>query len=389
MTGTTDRAAILGIGRAAFEKKSQRMIETLALDSIIAALDDAELEIGDIDGVLTFGLGDTISAAGIATLTGMPNVGFISTLDGGGNVVVSAVGYAAAAVQSGLAKKVLVVRALKARTGKRLGGTDEPEHLSTAGIRQFTGPYGWTAYSHTFALVARRYMIENGISDTLMYDGMKAVAQTARRYSSRNPRALMRDLISDDDYASSPMIADPFRRLDCCLESDGACALIVGMPSARDRGAVEITAFREGGGPMPGGDLLAFLEWDNWSKVYAHFVAQDLYAQAGLGPTDMDLAILYDNFTTNVISQLEGFGFCGPGEAIDFVVDGNIGPGGSLPVNTHGGLLAEAYNHGLNGVLEAYDQLRDRGAGVQLSEPVHALVASGGVGVGSAMILSR
>lgn len=386
---TTRKAAILGIGRSAFEKKSAEPIEALANDAIWSALNDAGLDIDDIDGVITFSLADTIPATGIATLLGMPRVGYMSTLDGGGNVVVSAVGYAAAAVQAGLASRILVVRALKARTGKRLGGTDEPEHLNTSGIRQFTGPYGWTAYLHTFSLVARRYMAEYDIGEEKMHGGLRAVVQTSRLYSSANPRAIMRDLISDDDYANSPLLSDPLRRADCCLESDGACALVVGFPDSADSSPVEIVAFREGGGPLPGGDLLAFLEWQDWSKIYANYVAEELYASAGIGPSDIDFAMLYDCFSSNILSQLEGFRFCGDGEAIDFVLEGNLSPGHSLPVNPHGGLLSEAYNHGLNGVLEAYDQLRGRSEGIQLDRAQTCLVASGGVGVGSAMILAR
>lgn len=380
-------SAILGVGRSKFEKRTSKSIGELAIDAATAAINDAGLNRDQIDAVVTFTLGDTIPAAGISTILGLPSPRVALTIEGGGNVFVSAMGTSAALVLSGAASRVLCVRALKARSGKRLGGTNEPEYISTKGTRQFTGPYGWSAYAHTFALVAKRFMMRYGIQDDAMAGAMFEVVRAERAFAVRNPRAIMRDNVSREQYSESPMVSDPIRIVDCCLESDGACALIIGRADQASTTPIRILSFVEGGGRWPGDDLLAFLDWDDWSTIYASYVAAELYREAGLSPSDIDFAMLYDNFSSNVLMQLEAFGFCEPGGVVEHMQRDGISELARVPVNPHGGLMAEAYVHGMNGVAEAVDQLRGRAEGVQLARHSACLVASGGVGAGSAMIL--
>jgi acetyl-CoA acetyltransferase len=173
------------------------------------------------------------------------------------------------------------------------------------------------------------------------------------------------------------MIADPLRLLDCCQESDGAVAIVVtSTERARDlkAGAVPIVAAAQGSAA----DQFVMTSYfrDDLGIPEIGVVGRDLWRQSGLGPADIDTAVLYDHFTPYVLMQLEELGFCGPGEAKDFIADGAIEIDGKLPVNTHGGQLGEAYIHGMNGIAEAVRQLRGTSVN-QVAGAQHVLVTAG------------
>lgn len=251
---------------------------------------------------------------------------------------------------------------------------------------QYQAPYGYVAPPQQFAMYARAHMLRYGTRAE--HFGRLAVTQRAN--AVKNPRALMRTPITLDDYLSSRWIAEPFRLLDCCLETDGACAVVVTTAErARSlrRPPVLISGAAWGGGTshLSGGGA-------DPTVTAAAALAPRLYAQAGLGPGEVDVAELYDCFTYSVIVQLEDYGFCAKGEGGPYVESGATALDGPLPVNTHGGFLSEGYVHGLNHVAEAVSQLRgdagDRqvpGAEVALStsQPGYILPAT------SALILRR
>jgi acetyl-CoA acetyltransferase len=204
----------------------------------------------------------------------------------------------------------------------------------------------------------------------------------ARKHAATNPKAFFYGKpITHEDHQASRMIADPLRLLDCCQESDGAVAVVVVRTERAKSLRQKPVLIRAAAQGSPAGTLglAGFYRADIAPRDECAATARQLYATARLTPKDMQVAILYDHFGPTVLASLEGYGFCGYGEAKDFIKNGNIEIGGSLPVNTHGGQLGEAYIHGMNGLAEAVRQLR--GQAVNQVPGVHNVLVSAGSGV--------
>jgi len=224
---------------------------------------------------------------------------------------------------------------------------------------------------------------------------MGAVAVSTRAHAQHNRRAIMAGRpMTMEDYLASRPVSDPFRLFDCCLESDGACAVVVTTAErAADirRGAVDIVASAQGTvrGFGHGQYSNVSMPDDDYSSAGARSVAARLWGRAGIGPGDIDVAEIYDHFTALVLLSLEDFGFCGRGEGGPFAASGALEwPGGSLPTNTHGGSLSEAYVHGLNHVVEGVRQLRDEST-CQVRNAETVLVTSAAGVPTSALVLGR
>ena len=213
----------------------------------------------------------------------------------------------------------------------------------------------------------------------------------ARRHAATNPKAWFHGRpISLAEHQRSRWIVEPLRLLDCCQESDGAVAVVVtSLERARDlrQPPVRIAAAAQGA-TTDQQMMTRYYSPDITGLPEMGLVARQLYAMAGIGPEDVQTAILYDHFTPFVLVQLEEFGFCGRGEAKDFVREGRIELGGSLPVNTHGGQIGEAYIHGMNGIAEGVRQVR--GTSVNPVPGVEHVVVTAGTGVPtSGIVLGR
>jgi acetyl-CoA acetyltransferase len=379
-----DQAAIAGVGWAGYSKDSGVSTLTLALRAIGAALDDAGLDLAAVDGVATHGVGDSTPATVVAAALGLRDVRFVLDQVGGGGVSATAVGYAAMAVALGQADTVVIWRALNARSEFRMGGTGRA--APALAEFQYQVPYGYLAPPQQFAMIARAYLNTGRVSEKVL--GTVAVIQ--RAYAQRNPHAMMRTPITLEDYLASPWVAEPLRRLDCCLESDAAVALVVTSTTraaALRQPTVLISGFATGGG-------MTLYNAGRTALVpsAARDLAPRLYASAGIGPAQVDIAELYDAFTFLVPLQLEDYGLVPAGEVGPFILDGGTGPGGRLPVNTHGGHLSEGYVHGLNHVAEAVIQLRGAAGDRQVPGAAVALVSGQPGYVGgatSALILRR
>lgn len=365
-----DRTAVVGVGYTPFSKNSGVSTLTLAIDAIMAAVADAGLTIDDVDGIATHRVGDSTPPWVVAPALGVPEVRWFLDQFGGGSVSHSVVAQAAMAVTAGVADTVVCYRAINARSEFRMGGTGR----GAAPIfdAQYQAPYGYFAPAQQFAMYARTHMTKYGTTSEQF--GRVAVKQ--RAYAVKNPRALKRDPITLEDYLASRWIAEPFRLLDCCLETDGACAIVITTAErARDlrRPPVVIS-----GAAWGGGDSFFSGTGTDFTVTEAARIAPRLYAMAGVGPGDIDVAEIYDCFTYSVIVQLEDYGFCAKGEGGPFAAET------TLPVNTHGGFLSEGYVHGMNHVAEAVSQLRgtagDRqvpGARVALSTAQPGYVLAG------------
>jgi len=379
-----DRAAIAGIGWTEYSKNSGVSTLTLALRAIAAALADAGLTVHDVDGVACHRVGDSVPAVLVAQSLGVQDLRFHYDLFGGGSASAGVLGGAAMAVATGQADCVVCWRAINARSEFRMGGTgraapDTPEY-------QYLIPYGHVTPPQHFAMYARAYLERYGVAP----EDLGRVAIQQRAHAVVNPRAMMRAPLSMDDYLASRWIVEPFRLFDCCLETDAAVALVVTSPErARDLRQVPVLI---SGAVYGSGHTLFSNHRGDWATSAAATMSGRLYAMAGVGPGDIDVAELYDAFTPLVLLQLEDYGFCAKGEAAALVADGATALGGRLPVNTHGGHLSEGYVHGLNHAIEAVSQLRwasgerqVEGAEVALSTGQPGYVA----GSSSAVVLRR
>jgi acetyl-CoA acetyltransferase len=374
------KAVVAGVGQTELTRASGRTVLDQAVEAIRLATADADLAVDDVDGILTYHMNDSVPAPIIAKSLGLERLRWHNDIAGGGTQCASILLDAAMAIEAGLAESIVVVRAMNGRSGKRMGQVALA--LPDAIEEQFTVPYGLLGPVHQFALACARFLHDRDMTST----DLGRVAVQLRRNATANPRAIMRDEITLDDYFASPIMATPLRRLDCCQETDGACALVVtsaarGHPAARP--PVAIHAGVRGGGL----GATAMDRADDTTAIFSRFIAEPLLAAAGMTLSDVDVALLYDAYTFLVLEQLEDFGFCGRGEAGEYVAAGGIAPCGTTPVNPHGGLLSEGYVHGLNNVLEAVRQLRGDGVN-QVPDAAVALCTGFGGGYGSGLVLT-
>jgi acetyl-CoA acetyltransferase len=379
-----DRTAIVGVGYTPFSKASGATTLTLALRAIAAALEDAGLKPADVDGLATFRVGDSVLPMVVAQSLGIQDLRFHLDLFGGGSISHAMVGQAALALHAGVADTIVCYRALNARSGFRMGGTGRP--LVDAVETQFQAPYGYFTPPQQFAMEARAHMARYGTQSE--HFGQIAVQQ--RAFARDNERAMMRGPMTLDDYLAARFVVEPFRLFDCCLETDGAVALVL-TRADRARDLRQVPVLIRGAAWGGGQNLYSNQNFDT-TRTAAADMAPRLYAMAGVGPSDFDLAELYDCFTYSVLVQLEDYGFCAKGEGGPFVASGATARGGALPVNTHGGFLSEGYVHGLNHVGEAVSQLRHTAGARQVEGAELALsTAQPGYVAGStaALVLRR
>lgn len=382
------RAAIAGIGATDFSKESGRSELRLAAEAVTAALADAGLTPADVDGLTTFTM-DTNLQVAVARATGIPQLKFFSHIGYGGGAACATVQQAAMAVATGVADVVVAYRAFNERSVSRFGqfSTSLAAAPTSSGIDAgWSYPHGLGTPAAQVAMVARRYMHIYGATSADF--GRIAVAD--RKHAAVNPDAFFYNKpITLDDHQKSRWIAEPLHLLDCCQESDGGVAIVVtSVERARDlpNPAAVITAAAQGSGA----DQYVMTSYYRDALTglpEMGLVGDQLWEQSGLRPDDIQTAILYDHFTPFVLMQLEELGFCGRGEAKDFIADGAIEIGGKLPINTHGGQLGEAYIHGMNGIAEGVRQLR--GTSVNQVENVENVLVTAGTGVPtSGLVLS-
>ncbi|MBP2404115.1 lipid-transfer protein [Streptomyces syringium] len=363
------RAAVVGIGATDFSKDSGRSELALAAEAVRAALADAGLTAADVDGMVTFTM-DTSPEITVAQATGIGELSFFSRVHYGGGAACATVQQAALAVASGLAEVVVCYRAFNERSGRRFGAGVQRREPSAEGVALgWALPFGLLTPASWVAMAARRYLHTYGLEPEVFGH----VAVTARRHAATNPAAHFHGRpITLADHAASRWIAEPLRLLDCCQETDGGQALVVtSVERARTlrHPPAMIAAAAQGAGRAQE-QMTSFYRDDLTGLPEMGVVARQLWRTSGLTPDDIDVGIVYDHFTPFVLTQLEEFGFCPPGEGAAFVASG------ALPLNTHGGQLGEAYLHGMNGVAEAVRQLRGTAVN-QVAGARHALVTAG------------
>ncbi|MFE0047457.1 lipid-transfer protein [Streptomyces albireticuli] len=349
--GLSGAAAVVGVGATEFSKDSGRSELALAAEAVRAALADAGLGPGDVDGLVTFTM-DTSPEITVAQAVGIGELTFFSRVHYGGGAACATVHQAALAVAAGAAEVVVCYRAFNERSGRRFGAGVRRREPTAEGVALgWALPFGLLTPASWVAMAARRYLHTYGLTP----EAFGHVAVTGRRHAAANPAAYFHGRpITLADHAASRWIAEPLRLLDCCQETDGGQAVVVtSVDRARTlpHPPAVIVAAAQGAGRAQE-QMTSFYRDDLTGLPEAGAVARQLWRSSGLTPGDIDVGILYDHFTPFVLMQLEEYGFCGPGEAADFVA------AGALPLNTHGGQLGEAYLHGMNGIAEAVRQLR-------------------------------
>jgi acetyl-CoA acetyltransferase len=386
-----DQTAVVGVGATPYYRRGQSLPETqlsMACTAILAALDDAGLTVKDLDGFAIYA--GSCEPAEIASVLGVPEVRFAASLTSGGGGSAGSLGLAAAAIHGGLAEVCVSLMTLQ-QVNRRLGGTQVDGGSSGGGgggayggggvspTEAFTTASGQVAPGHSFSLLTQRHMALYGTKR----EHLAAIAISQRNNALLRPKtAIRRDPLTMDDYFNARMISDPLCLFDYTMETDGAVAVITtSADRARDlrQPPVYIMGSANGGTGRWGPAIFKYFQApdDEFASSGHRPVAKRLYEMAGVGPADVDVALLYDHFSPLVLMQLEDYGFCGIGEGGPFVEAGNhTWPNGSIPVNTHGGHLSEAYIIGMTHVREAVEQLR--GVAVNQVEGAEIALVTGG-----------
>lgn len=363
------RVAIVGIGETAYYKhgRSPDAEFKLAVKAILAACEDAGIHPRDIDGFASFS-DDRSDATRLAAALGIRRLRSATMQwGGGGGGCCAAVANGAAAIESGMAECVVAFRSLAQGQYGRFGRTTGIEQVS--GERAYLMPYGVLAPPQRFAMRIRRFMHDHGIGQS----ALRAIAMASYHHAQANPRAVMHGRPLDTKtYDESRWIVEPLHLYDCCMENDGAAAVVM-VPAERARDARQTPAYLLGAASGSGYRAGAHPHnAPDYASASFKTVAPDLFAMAQVAPSEVGVVQSYENFTGGVLMALIEHGLFGAEEANEVLqLDNLLAPHGRLPLNTSGGNLAECYMHGFELVLEAVRQVR----GTSTSQAVRNQVA--------------
>jgi acetyl-CoA acetyltransferase len=348
-----DRTAIAGIGQTRFGKGFEESEEELGAQAIKLALDDAGIDPSEVDGLCSFTFQATEEEEIVRDL-GLSDLAFYARTPAGGGGGCGTVGHAAMAVATGQAEVVVAWRARK-RSGRASRVWAQTEER-VGGRHQWLRPWGLIRPVDEIAMLAKRYMHLYGATR----DHLANIALACRYHANRNPNAVMHDKkMTREDYMAARWISDPLCLFDCCLETDGALALvIVSAERAKDLRQKPAYIHAFGMGITEGSSMLSNYFCDDPLHTQSWACAKQLFKTSDLKPKDIKVAQIYDAFTPEIWLTLEGYGFCGVGEGAAFTENGALQLGGRLPINTAGGGLSEAYVHGFNMMLEGVRQIR-------------------------------
>jgi len=379
------KAYIVGAYEHPLRKAPDKSVAQLHAEVAKGAIEDAGLTKDDIDGYFCAGDAPGANAFSMANYMNL-KLRHFDTTDCGGSSYLVHVGHAAEAIALGKCNVALITLAGRPNS-EGSSGTQVRERGSYLPDAPYEIPYGPVTVN-LYAMVAMRHMHEYGTTS----EQLAWVKVAASHHAQHNPNAMLKNVVTVEEVVNSPMISDPLHRLDCCVVSDGGGALIVARPEIAKqlkRPKVKIIGVGEALKHQMGGKIDLSYSGARWSGKRA-------FEEAGVKPTDMKYASIYDSFTITVIMQLEDLGFCKKGEGGKFVADGNLISGiGKLPFNTDGGGLCNnhpANRGGMTKVIEAVRQLRGEAGARQVADAEIAVAhGTGGLAFSTAstVVLAR
>jgi len=383
-----DNVAIVGIGATEFSKDSGRSEIQMACEAIKAAVDDAGLNVADIDGIVKFTM-DYTDEMHIASSLGIPNLKYCGECGLGGGASCATIVHAATAIAAGVVDCVVCYRTMNERSGRRYGRVPGAEQVMTAPNAHFGSimAFGFATPPSWVAMFATRYMHEFGATA----EQLGWVSVVCREYACKNPNAMFYGRpITLQDYLESRMIVEPLRLYDCCVDTDGAVAIILTTAEkAKDLKQRPAYILGTTQGIATQGEMMTSYYRPMISILpESWYAGQELWRVTGLSPKDVDVAQFYDAFTPLIPMQLEEYGFCGVGEGCAFCEGGDrIRVDGEIPCNTSGGHLSEAYIHGMNLIAEGVRQIR--GTSTSQVKDAEISLVTGGLGVPTSALLLR
>jgi acetyl-CoA acetyltransferase len=376
-----DKTAVVGIGQTTLGKGLPDSELSLACQAVSLALDDAGIAPAEVDGLASYTL-EPNREVDVARAVGLGDITFFSQVGFGGGAGCGVVGHAAMAVATGQCDVVVAWRARKRASAASRPWAQVSARLADG--QQWTRPFGIIRPVDEIAMLTRRYMYEYGATR----DHLANVAIAFRKHAARNPASTMgHKPLTRDDYMNARWISEPLCLFDNCLETDGALAVVVtSAERARDLPHPPALIHSFAQGLPPNHQTMTNYFTEDPLRGPAWTAAKRLWANADVTPADVQVAQLYDAFSPLIPLSLEGYGFCERGEGGPFTDNGNIEwPNGSLPVNTSGGGMSEAYVHGFNLILEGVRQIR--GTSTSQVEDANVSLVTSGEGVPTSAIL--
>jgi acetyl-CoA acetyltransferase len=375
--------AIVGAGECDPAFRDERSALALAVEATRRALDDAGLTGAEVDGFTSEAetMHGVARADQVAFAIGARDRRFSAQTSIAGSGVIGAVQLAQLAIEAGLADVVVCYHALSLSKKGGPGGI----HAADPAKAALEMPFGFFGQAVYFGALAQRYAFEYGLTA----QQLGSVPITAREFARRTPGALLQEPLDLDGYLADRFVADPLRRLDCCLINDaGAAFVMTSLERARHLAKAPVIIAGTGFGTKPVTESSYFTQNPQYLEMASVDSGRRAFEAAGLGPSDVDIAEIYDCFTMSVILQLEDLGFAKKGEGAEFVASGAIGPTGALPTNTHGGLLCHSYSVGAGHVVEAVRQLRGEREAAQIDGAEVAVVTGLGAMDHGTMLLT-
>ena len=377
------KGSVTGIGETLYSRSSQISSLEYQLQASLLAIADAGLSPKDIDGVIPIGLTGA-PAEEFITNFGIEDLRYSAVTPMGGASGIAAIQTAMAVINAGICKHVLIPSGRNVSSGAS-AGVRIHQMPQFHYITEYEYPLGAIAPAQLYAPMARRHMELFGTTSRQLAE----VAVAVRGHALLNNNALMTKPMTIADHQASRMISDPFRLFDCSLESNGGAALIVSAADrAKDMRAhpVDVLGIAEGHPDSPS----AITHRPDMTRLGLAKAAPVAFEMADVSHADIDVAEIYDCFTWVVLCQLEDMGFCAKGEGGAFVENGRLSLQGSLPTNTHGGLLSQAHMLGMNHIVELVRQLRHEGGKAQVKDATTGLVTGyGDLGDGAIAIMTR
>jgi acetyl-CoA acetyltransferase len=380
------RSVIAGVGESEQVRRPTRSVPHMCIEAALLALEDAGLSPRDVDAIITDDemAPSVMVGSEMAAALDIERTFMIQAPSGGAGYAYAPL-LAAMAIEAGEASVVLCFIGLD--FGNQQPGASTYDYVLEPPDRaEFEIPFGFVGTPVYYAMAAQRYRALYGLTD----EQMGSLAIAIRNHGARHPGAALRKSVTMADYLASPMIADPLRRLDCCVLASGAAAFVVVSPErARDLRRRPVVMLGAGFSSTNVVRRHFWVQRPEFPSTRTDLAARRAYAMAGLTPADIDVVGVQDPYTISALTQIEACGFCGRGEAGAFVEGGRVAWGGELPVNTNGGQLSHSYLMSVPHIIEAVRQLRHEAPANQVEGAEVALVSGMGPGDNGVLILGR